>query len=260
VTAAINDVGDRAVACIGAVGPAETADALVAKAVSEFGRLDVMVTNAGVLRDGVIWKMTDEAFDAVIETHMRGTFTCARAAAVHMREQGEGGRIIVVGSPSGQNGNFGQSNYAAAKAGIVAFARTLSMELARAEIAVNALIPQGWSRMVETMPVYEPVVKLLAEGKPLPHSVRHDHWLGTPADPAPLVVFLSSDAAAGITGQAIGIGGDKVALWSHPEEIVTEYVDGGWNAQQIADVWEEKFAPKSQTSGLSLPPLNLEES
>ena len=85
-----------------------------------------------MLRDKVLWKMTDEDFDVVVDTHLRGTFTCARAAAIRMREQGEGGRIIVVGSPAGQCGNFGQTNYAAAKAGIVAFARTWAMELARA--------------------------------------------------------------------------------------------------------------------------------
>ena len=96
------------------------ADALVARAVAAFGRLDVMVTNAGVLRDAVLWKMTDEDFDLVVRTHLRGTFLCARAAAIRMREQAQGGRIIVVGSPAGQYGNFGQTNYAAAKAGIVA--------------------------------------------------------------------------------------------------------------------------------------------
>ena len=90
-----------------------------------------MVTNAGVLRDRVLWKMTDEDFDAVSARHLRGTFTCARAAAVRMREQGEGGRLILVGSPAGQRGNFGQTNYAAAKAGIAAMVRTWSMELGR---------------------------------------------------------------------------------------------------------------------------------
>jgi NAD(P)-dependent dehydrogenase (short-subunit alcohol dehydrogenase family) len=106
--------------------------------VSEFGRLDVMVTNGGVLRDKVLCKMSDEDFDLVVHTHLRGTFTCARAAAIRMREQGGGGLIIVVGSPAGQFGNFGQSNYAAAKAGIVALARTWALELARAGITVNA--------------------------------------------------------------------------------------------------------------------------
>ena len=114
---------------VGAVGSTEAADALVERAVAEFGRLDIMVTNAGVLRDKVLWKMSDDDFDTVLDTHLRGTFTCARAAAIRMRAQEEGGRIIVVGSPAGQYGNFGQTNYSAAKAGIVAFARTWAMEL-----------------------------------------------------------------------------------------------------------------------------------
>ena len=122
-------IGGKAV--IAPVGSTETAERLVAAAVEEFGRLDVLVTNAGILRDKVLWKMSDDDFDAVITTHLRGTFTCTRAAAVRMREQGEGGRIICVGSPTGQVGNFGQTNYAAAKAGIVAFARTGALELAR---------------------------------------------------------------------------------------------------------------------------------
>ena len=115
--ALITDAGGRAVTEIAAVGEADSAQALVDRAKSEFGRLDVMVTNAGLLRDKVLWKMTDEDFDLVIRTHLRGTFLCARAAAISMREQGEGGRIIVVGSPAGQFAAFGQTNYSAAKAG-----------------------------------------------------------------------------------------------------------------------------------------------
>jgi NAD(P)-dependent dehydrogenase (short-subunit alcohol dehydrogenase family) len=99
--------GGKAVAEIAAVGETAAADALVERAVAEFGRLDVMVTNAGVLRDKVLWKMSDEDFDLVVQTHLRGTFTCARATAVRMREKEEGGRLILVGSPAGQFGNFG---------------------------------------------------------------------------------------------------------------------------------------------------------
>ncbi len=119
--------GGRAVSEIAAVGSTATAEALVTRAVSAFGRLDIMCTNAGLLRDKVLWKMSDEDFDLVVNTHLRGTFTCARAAAVLFREQGEGGSLILVGSPAGQRGNFGQTNYAAAKAGIVAFARTWAL-------------------------------------------------------------------------------------------------------------------------------------
>ena len=151
--AAVAGDGGRAVAEVCAVGDTAAADALVERAVGAFGRLDVMVTNAGLLRDRVLWKMSDEDFDAVIGTHLRGTFTCARSAAIRMRAQEEGGRIIVVGSPAGQYGNFGQTNYAAAKAGVVAFARTWALELARSQITVNAIVPTAWTQMTASIPI-----------------------------------------------------------------------------------------------------------
>jgi len=232
------------------VGSTETAEALVARAVEAYGRLDVMVTNAGVLRDKVLWKMTDEDFDLVVQTHLRGTFTCARAAAIRFREQGEGGRIIVVGSPAGQYGNFGQTNYAAAKAGIVAFARTWAMELARANVTVNAIVPTAWTRMTASIPIYEPLI-----GRDeFPPEVRREHALGGPEDCAPLVVYLASEAAAGVTGQAIGIGGDRLSLYSHPAEIAHELRDGGWTADAIADAIE---AFPAQPFGVRLPELDL---
>ena len=216
-----------------------------------------MVTNAGVLRDAVLWKMTDEDFDLVIATHLRGTFTCARAAAVVMREQGEGGRIIVVGSPAGQRGNFGQTNYAAAKAGIAAFARTWAMELARSEVTVNAIVPTAWTAMTSTIPVYAPLVERVARGEGLPSAVRREHAIGLPEDCAGLVVFLASDAAAAITGQCIGIGGDRLSLWSHPDEVVFELREGGWSAEQIAERWSQAFAPAQQRYGIQLAELDL---
>ncbi|HTW13177.1 MAG TPA: SDR family NAD(P)-dependent oxidoreductase [Solirubrobacteraceae bacterium] len=256
----ITAAGGRAVAQAGPVGETETADALVARAVSEFGRLDVMVTNAGVLRDKVLWKMTDEDFDLVIKTHLRGTFTCARAAAVQMREQGDGGRIIVIGSPAGQFGNFGQTNYAAAKAGIVTFARTWSMELARAGITVNAVVPTAWTQMTETIPIYAPLVELAAQGQPMPPQVRREHALGSAEDCASLVVFLASDAAAGVTGQAIGIGGDRLTLYSHAAELTHADRDGGWDAEAIAQYWQSDLAQLAQPSGITLPELDLDPS
>ncbi len=255
--AAIDETGARAVGVTAAVGPAETAERLVEVAVQSFGRLDVMVTNAGILRDRVLWKMTDEDFDLVIETHLRGTFTCARAAAVRMREQGEGGRIIVIGSPAGQYGNFGQTNYAAAKAGIVAFARTWSMELARAEVTVNAVVPTAWTQMTATIPVYAPLVERVERGDGLPAEVRREHAIGMPEDCAGLVVFLASERAAGVTGQAIGIGGDRLSLYSHPAELRFELHDGGWSAEEIADAWETALSSEAQPSGLQLPELDL---
>lgn len=137
----ITSSGGEATGVTVAVGDSEAAETLVSTALDEYGRLDVMVTNAGILRDRTLWNMSDEDFDAVIAVHLRGTFTCARAAAIHFREAGAGGRLILAGSPAGQRGNFGQTNYAAAKAGIAAMARTWALELSRANVTVNAVIP-----------------------------------------------------------------------------------------------------------------------
>jgi NAD(P)-dependent dehydrogenase (short-subunit alcohol dehydrogenase family) len=249
--------GGRAEAVPGDVGERALADALVARAVESFGGLDCMITNAGVLRDAVLWKQTDEDFDLVVRTHLRGTFLCARAAAIRMREQGRGGRIIVVGSPAGQYGNFGQTSYAAAKAGIVALSRTWALELARAKITVNAIVPTAWTKMTASIPMYEPLVAKVAAGEPLPVAVRREHAIGMPEDCAGLVVFLASSASAEITGQAIGIGGDRLCLYSHPAEIVTELRSGGWNADEIAEAWQTRFAPHHVPSGIRLPKLDL---
>jgi NAD(P)-dependent dehydrogenase (short-subunit alcohol dehydrogenase family) len=250
----ITAAGGRAVAEVVPVGDTEAADALVARAVDAFGRLDVMCTNAGILRDRVLWKMSDDDFDAVVKVHLRGTFTCVRAAAVHMRERGEGGRIIVAGSPAGQRGNFGQTNYAAAKAGIAAMVRTWAMELAKAGIAVNAVVPNAATAMTKTIPVFAPYIEALeTEGTPLPGWMRKSVGFGTAEDVAGLVVFLASDASAGVTGQCIGIGGDKLSLWSHPQEISVAYHDGGWSADAIAAAWSTSVGSTPETYGIPAP-------
>jgi NAD(P)-dependent dehydrogenase (short-subunit alcohol dehydrogenase family) len=252
----ITDAGGRAVAEAAPVGTAETAEALVARAVDAFGRLDVMVTNAGVLRDRVLWKMSDEDFDTVIATHLRGTFTCARAAALRMREQGEGGRIIVAGSPAGQRGNFGQTNYAAAKAGIAAMVRTWAMELAKAGITANAVVPNAATAMTKTMPLFAPYVEAYEQqGTPFPDALRKGVAFGTPEDCAGLVVFLASEAAGEVTGQCIGIGGDKLSLWSHPQEISAAYTDGGWSAEAIAAAWPVSVGQRPESYGIPAPRL-----
>jgi NAD(P)-dependent dehydrogenase (short-subunit alcohol dehydrogenase family) len=250
----IKDDGGAAVAKVVAVGTSEAAQALVETAVSEFGHLDVLVNNAGVLRDSTLWKMTDDAFDAVITTHLRGTFTCTRAAAIRMREQDTGGRVICVGSPTGQVGNFGQTNYSAAKAGIVGMVRTWALELARARITVNAIVPVAATAMTETVPFLKPYVDALNAGERLPSFARRELGFGAPEDVAGVVSFLASDDAAGITGQVIGIGGDRLALWSHPSEIAVEFADdGGWSADAVAAAWPTSFAAHQQTVGQQIP-------
>ncbi|WP_037304930.1 SDR family oxidoreductase [Amycolatopsis orientalis] len=251
---AIRKAGGRAVPVVAPVGDAEVAGRLVATAVEEFGRLDTMVTNAGILRDRVLWKMSDDDFDDVVRVHLRGTFTCARAAAVRMREQGEGGRLILVSSPAGQRGNFGQTNYAAAKAGIAAMARTWAMELAKAEILVNAIVPVAATEMTRTIPAFAPVIEEAERtGKPFPPWLRRDEGLGTAEDAASLVVFLASDEAKGVTGQAIGIGGDRLALWAHPREKAVDFADGGWTAERIAASWHAGIGAEPESFGIPAP-------
>lgn len=250
----IGEAGGVAVAAPGVIGPTETAQGLVKRAVETFGRLDALVTNAGQLRDRMLWKMSDEEFDAVINVHLRGTFTCVRAAVQQMREQGDGGRIIAVGSPAGQRGNVGQTNYSAAKAAIVGMVRTWAMECERAGITVNAVVPVAATAMTATIPAFAPHVQaLLDEGTPLPSWLRAAEGFGVPEDAAGLVVFLASAASSGITGQAIGIGGDKLSMWSHPDEIAGAYRNGGWSADDIAEIWPVSVGRATQSLGIAPP-------
>ncbi|MGY5136571.1 SDR family oxidoreductase [Streptomyces nigrescens] len=252
--AMITAAGGRAAGAVAAVGDSAAAEELVDTAVREFGRLDVLVTNAGILRDRVLWKMTDDDFDDVVRVHLRGTFTCARAAAVRMREQGTGGRLVLISSPAGQRGNFGQTNYAAAKAGIVAMARTWAMELGRSGITVNAVVPVAATEMTKTIPAFAPVIDEAEHtGVPLPDWLRKDEGLGTIEDVAGLVTFLASDASEGVTGQAIGIGGDRLALWAHPKEKAVAFADGGWSADAIAAQWPDGVGAEPETYGIPAP-------
>ncbi|MEV2221659.1 SDR family NAD(P)-dependent oxidoreductase [Nocardia vinacea] len=253
--AEIAETGGRALAVPVAVGTTEAAQTLVAAAVDAFGRLDAMVTNAGILRDKVLWNMSDDDFDAVIHVHLRGTFTCVREAVKHFRQAGHGGRVVLAGSPAGQRGNFGQTNYAAAKAGIAAMARTWAMECAKAGVTVNAIIPNAATAMTETIPFLAPYVEGMKNGEPIPSVVRRAASFGTPEDVAGLVVFLASDASAGITGQCIGIGGDRLSLWSHPSEIRSAFLDGGWTADAIAEAFDSSIGEQLETYGIPLPKI-----
>lgn len=251
----IEQLGGKAVAVVAPVGSTETAQLLVTTAVETFGRLDILVTNAGVLRDGVLWKMSDEDFDLVINVHLRGTFTCVREAASYMRENAIAGRIICVGSPTGQRGNFGQTNYAAAKAGIVGMVRTWALELKKANITVNAIIPVAATAMTATVPYFAAAIEADASGEPMPDFFRKDLGFGTVNDVVGLASYLASDEAANVTGQAIGIGGDRVQVWSHPEPVVTEYAAGGWTAESLAKNLGPILEDNLQSVGERFPPL-----
>ena len=253
--ATIQALGGRAVAVVAPVGPTETAKELVETAVQSFGRLDILVTNAGVLRDTVLWKMSDDDFDTVINVHLRGTFTMVREAVLQMRSVGEGGRIICIGSPTGQRGNFGQTNYAAAKAGIVVMVRTWALELKRAGITANAVIPVAATAMTATVPYFAAAVAAEAKGEPMPAFFRRNLGFGTSDDVAGLIAFLGSDAAGSVTGQVIGVGGDRLQLWTHPEAALTAYREGGWTYDALVEAWPAEFAATMQSVGESFPEL-----
>lgn len=235
---AITAAGGAAVAEVCAVGTAETADALVGRAVSEFGRLDVMCTNAGALRDRTLLKLSDEELDLVLDSHIRGTITCGRSAARQFREQGDGGRLILIGSPAGQLGSFGQTAYAASKAAIIALVRVWSVELAKLNVTVNAVVPKALTRMSATIPALRDAFEKFEAGEPIPREVRRQ-GTGAVEEVSPIILYLSSDASAGITGQYFSFGGDKFAIWAHPKETYVAYREDGWTPEQLADDFVE---------------------
>jgi NAD(P)-dependent dehydrogenase (short-subunit alcohol dehydrogenase family) len=251
--ATITAAGGQAVAVVAPVGTTEVAQQLVRGAVEAFGRLDILVTNAGVLRDKSFLKMTDEDFDTVINVHLRGTFTCAREAFAYFKENGIAGRIIAIGSPTGQRGAFGQTNYAAAKAGIVGMVRTWALEMKRAGVTANVVIPVAATAMTKTVPFFAKAVEAEERGEPMPEFFRKDLGFGSAGDVSGLIAFLASDEAAGITGQAIGAGGDRLQLWSHPEAIESAYHDGGWDYGTLQAGFP--FAGQLQSVGEKFPEL-----
>jgi NAD(P)-dependent dehydrogenase (short-subunit alcohol dehydrogenase family) len=192
VVAEIQALGGEAAGSGEAVGTFEGARRIVQTALDAFGRLDILVNNAGILRDRTLLNMTEDEWDSVIQVHLKGTFACMQAAARVMKEQGQGGRIINTSSSSGLLGNFGQSNYGAAKAGIHALTRIAAWELAKYGMTVNAIAPSALTRMLETIPGVKETVTEATFG---------------PRFIAPLVAYLASDAAAGVTGQTFGIEG-----------------------------------------------------
>jgi 3-oxoacyl-[acyl-carrier protein] reductase len=199
--------------------------------------------------------MSDDDFDAVINVHLKGTFTCVREAAIYMRENEIAGRIICIGSPTGQRGNFGQTNYAAAKAGIVGMVRTWALELKKAGITVNAVIPVAATAMTATVPYFAAAIEADTKGETMPDFFRKTLGFGTIGDVAPLVAFLASDESAAFTGQAIGIGGDRLQVYTHPDAAVTEYHEGGWSYGDLVAAFAGPLAGSAQSVGERMPPL-----
>jgi 3-oxoacyl-[acyl-carrier protein] reductase len=200
VVAEIEKLGSKGLAVQADVASTQEAEAMVKKVIGEFGSIDVLVCNAGINRDSTIWKMTEEQWDQVLDTNLKGYFNYIRAVAPYFREQNHG-RIINITSINGLRGKFGQSNYAASKAGIIGLTKTVARELGRNQVTVNAIAPG----MILT-----DMAKQL-EQKWLDIAIAETvmNKLGTPEDVAALVVFLASDLAGHITGQVISVDGGQ---------------------------------------------------
>jgi NAD(P)-dependent dehydrogenase (short-subunit alcohol dehydrogenase family) len=222
VTRELTDIGASAIANFDDVATARGAANLIGAAVSAFGRVDVLVNNAGILRDKSFLKMDEAMWDAVVAVHLKGAFLCSQVFAKRVVAQGGGGRIVNTTSVSGMLGNFGQANYAAAKAGIYGLTRTMSIELQKHRITVNAIAPIAKTRMTEDLPMFQGVDTLTA-----------DHI-------APAALFLGSALCGDRTGHVLAIAGARVYAFKVVETSgrFKETDNGLWTAQEIADSWD----------------------
>ena len=236
--------GGRAVAASGDVADAEVADRLVATAVSEFGRLDALVNNAGILRDRTLAKLSEDDWDAVIRVHLRGHFLPTRAAVRHWKEAGQPGHVVHTASTSGILGNFGQSNYGAAKAGIAAFSTIVAMEGARGGITSNAIAPTALTAMtLDLMPQEFRDEREAAIG-------RGEFDFFAPENVAPLVAFLCSDASSHISGKVFGVQGDSIEVFQ-PFTSVAEVRNDGkrWDPEDIGGRIDELWSASGIVPG-----------
>jgi NAD(P)-dependent dehydrogenase (short-subunit alcohol dehydrogenase family) len=226
----ISETGGDVVSVRGSVAESAVCASLIQKCVDAYGGIDVLINNAGVVRDRTLFKMSDEDFDEVIAVHLRGTWACAKQAGLVMREQG-GGHIINVVSNSGLSGGFGQSNYAAAKAGMMGLLRTWVLELARHGIRCNAFWPIAETDMTQV--VFDNASKRAADAGDLAPSPA-ELGFGTAAEVARGLVWLASDAAAHFNGQCITFNGRKTALWTHPREVHETFKAVPWELDELA--------------------------
>lgn len=255
----IRGMGGEAVANYDSVGSMEGGERVIKTAVENFGRLDILVNCAGILRDRMIWNMTEEEWDAVINTHLKGHFACTKAACLVMRQQ-RSGRIINISSTSGLHGNAGQANYSCAKAGITGFTKSCALALGRYGITVNAVSPAAATRMTATIPP-DRLRQLMAQrGVQFPEDTSMEElykmMLGDPEDVPPIIVYLASDEAADINGQIFGASGGRISLYAPWTEAKTITKEGRWSIEELRET-----VPKTLAEGLVnlAPPQSAKE-
>jgi len=244
----IEAAGGEAVANTDSVAEWEPARRIVQTALERFGRLDVLVTCAGILRDRMIFNMAEEEWDAVLAVHLKGTFNCLRHACTVMREQ-RYGRIVTFSSGSGLFGNPGQANYGSAKGGISGLTKVAARDLGRYGITVNAICPVAGTRMTVTEQYLRARELRKQQG-----IVREDRGTGdieqlNPDDVAPMVVYLATEWAGGVNGQFFLCYGSSIALVSQPRPVQTLYKpDGVWTLDEL-----DRLAPGTVLAGVVNP-------
>jgi NAD(P)-dependent dehydrogenase (short-subunit alcohol dehydrogenase family) len=217
VVAEITDAGGSAIAVADSVTTMEGGARVVQTAVDQFGRIDGVVCVAGILRERMLFNMSEEEWDPVIETHLKGTFTLFRAAAPVMREQKSG---TLIGFTSGAfAGSVAQANYSAAKGGIVSLVRSAAVGMYKYGVTANCIAPVARSRMSANVP--------------------GELDMGEPEDVAPMVTYLVGPAARGVTGQIFTVNGGRIAVWNQPAEVREMNKDGRWTPEEIAGRFDE---------------------
>ena len=225
VVGVIQKAGGQAVASPESVATMAGGKAVVGLALKEFGDLHIVVCCAGILRERMIFNMSEDEWDAVIAVHLKGHFTVMQPATAHMREK-KRGCIIGFTSTAGLEGSPGQPNYSAAKEGIVGLMRSTALAMAKYGVRCNAISPTADTRMTQRLP-----------------SERRGAATATPPEAiAPVVAFLASDRAAHITGQVIGVRGTEVSVFSHPAPIRTVAKTAPWTPEDLAEVWDRTLS------------------
>ena len=232
----IKDAGGEATPNYDSVATPEGGENIIQTAVNTYGKLDILVHVAGILRDRMIFNMSIEEWDAVINVHLRGAYCVNKPACVLMRQQ-KSGSIINFSSISGA-GNSGQANYAAAKAGILGLTRTVARDMAKYGVRANAIWPGADTRMTATVP--EAARQLRAE-RGIGQQVAQTVTERRPENVASVVAFLASDEAADITGWTVGISGDRLSLIEDPRPVKTVFCPGGWTLDKVVELWPSSF-------------------
>ena len=242
VAEAIRADGGEAISNGDSVASWDSAQAIVASAIESFGRIDIIVNNAGILRDAIFHRMTPHDFDTVMRVHLYGSYYLSRAAAPHFIARGSGAYVHMT-STAGLIGSMGQANYAAAKLAIAGLSRSISFDMARHGVRSNCVAPGAFSRMIESISGASPEQQAAYLAKRAA-TMR-------PEQIAPLVTYLASDAASDVTGQIIGARGNELYLYSQPRPFRAMEREGGWTPEAIAKellpAWTASFVPPDRT-------------